>query len=1364
MKIYKKRVFEIVLFLMLCSAFPSFSQKNGAHLSFGFIQNKGQVIDQNNKKNERVKYLFPTGKGMNVQLKQDGFSYDFYRLNKSSGKTEKNVSGKRQVIIPNDQISLSRIDVIFLNCNPDAELESGGLIETSLQFKNYKEVKQFQKITYKDIYPNIDAVFYADVITQQVKYDFIVRSGGDVSQIQLQFKGFDACIFDRDRIQMEHSLGTLNEVIPKSWCAESKELVKVNYKKLKQSKGDLVVGFELPAIFDKSKTLVIDPEPILNWGTYLGDSLETISTGVVTDKNGNVYTCGTTQSVLSLATVGAYQSQINDSLSDAFLMKFNQYGFCQWATYFGGNTIDLGMDVQVDTLNNVYLYGTTFSDTNIASLDAFQDTLLGVSDVFLAKFTKQGELLWSTYYGGAGEESASKLSLDFKGNVYITGTTQNSPSELATIGVHQITNNGAKDAFVTKIDTAGQIVWSTYFGGVLDEESTGISFGDTCVFISGYTNSVDLISTDSTHQDSLKGGVDGYVSKFDAGNGTQIWGTYFGGTANDYVNSVRAYNQVVYIVGTTLSDDGIDMDTINSSTRTVRNGEEDAFLCRVSSADGKIFWSNYYGGAQADYGVELDVEMGHDVFLLGTTLSDSAIATTEVHQDSIGGLKDVFIAKFSEYGEHRWGTYYGGPMDEVAYSIDVYGNTNVYVAGSTQSDTAIARVNSTMYQWKDTISGLENGFLAQFKQNISTMPGGFGGGNSPGNLIYCLGDTVQIFIEGGALGSDAEWGWYANQCGEDGVLLGFGDTVTFVATESFDIFVRAETVTNASDCLSAGVTVVAKPVAQITSMSHMCMENEYLFTSSAVEGDQVIWSGPNSFTSLVLEPTLVVTDAFYSGTYNLKITDLNGCWDTTSIDLSVFNQPVLTFTSSDLTCYGSGDGSISLSAVGDAPFEYTFSGVASLDTVYQDLYCDTFYFSVKDVFGCIANDSVYLSQPQKIIANVVVDSSICVPGEGVATVVVDSAYVTYSSLWLPSGVELQSVQDLGQGEIEVFVTLPDGCKDSSLVVIPPQYVLESNFTSVKRETCRGLHDGQATIVPVNGSAPYSYEWSLDGDSSDVHLDLAPGSYFVSVVDFNGCSSFDSVWIEQGDTLIWSEVIMQSDCGLNTGSIDLTIQEGNNPFVFNWSDLSTNEDLLNAGDSLYSVQILDSNGCSYTRAYELVYLDNLLVTATSNVPVIDLGAQVLLYSTSNLPQNEVSASWSPSVYLFCDTCFNTVGNPTDSISYVVVYTHESGCFGSDTVVVLVKRPCGEVFIPTVFSPNNDGLNDGWCVLGGCIELFHLTVYNQWGELVFISSNRGDCWDGTYKGELVQRDTYVYHLNYTLVGGQQVSESGSVIVNY
>ena len=132
-------------------------------LKYGFIENNGQITDQNNKLNSSVKYLFPTGKGMNVQLRKNGFSYDFYRLKLKSQKSEKNSSGKKQVVIPDHQLSMSRIDINFLNCNPNPVIESNELLETSLQFKNQKKSKQFQRIVYKNIYPHIDAVFYADL-------------------------------------------------------------------------------------------------------------------------------------------------------------------------------------------------------------------------------------------------------------------------------------------------------------------------------------------------------------------------------------------------------------------------------------------------------------------------------------------------------------------------------------------------------------------------------------------------------------------------------------------------------------------------------------------------------------------------------------------------------------------------------------------------------------------------------------------------------------------------------------------------------------------------------------------------------------------------------------------------------------------------------------------------------------------------------------------------------------------------------------------------------------------------------------------------------------------------------------------------
>ncbi len=1374
----KNQTTTLILTFIL-SSFFSFSQTKvnaSSNLNFGFIENNGQVTDQNNQKNSAVKFLFPTGKGLNVQLRENGFSYDFYRMNVNSSVKSKKVSGEKEVVIPKHQLNLSRIDINFLNANPYPVIESYDLVETSLQFKNNKKAKQFQKIIYKNIYPNIDAVFYADLKTQQVKYDFIVHAGGDVSQIQLQFKGFDKCKFTASSIGLTHSLGSFNEVIPKSWIAETNESVSVNYKQIKQNVNELIVGFELPQPIKSNSTLVIDPEPILVWGTYLGDSLITIGTGVTTDNNGFVYTCGTTQSVNSLASSGAYQSQMNDSLSDAYLMKFNQYGICLWATYFGGNNIDIAMDVQVDTLDQVYLYGTTFSDSSIASQDAFQDTLLGSSDAFLAKFTNNGEFVWSTYFGGVGEEKGTKLSLDFLGNAYITGNTINSPSELSTANVHQGSSNGGVDAFVAKFDTSGVVVWSSYFGGTMDEFSTGISFGDTSIYLSGYTNSIDFISTDSTHQDSLKGGIDGYLTKWNPLSGNQIWGTYFGGNQDDYISSIKAYNQVVYFVGTTLSDAFIDFDTINP---TVKNGLEDAFIGRVSNDSGQVYWSHYYGGAQEDFGIELDIEMDLKVILVGTTLSDTAIATNGVYQDNIGGLKDVFIAKFSESGSKIWGTYYGGAMDDEAYSVDVYGNTSIYITGSTQSDSSI--INQNMFQYQDTLSGIENGFLVKFNQNITTMPGGFESGNSStgnavgtdtsftncggyGNMTFCEGDTVKINLAGGALGTDAVWAWYKNGCGENGISIGFGDTISFIASASCLINVRAETVTNATECFSQFVYVVSKPIAQIFTSSNLCLGSEYNLSSSIIECQTAIWTGPNSFSSTENIPNVTIIDSSYAGIYKLKITDQYGCWDTTFIDVMLHEIPNLTTTNTNITCFGNNDGSISLNAIGNGPFEYIFNSDTSSVFDYQNLSCDTLYYSVIDSFGCVNNDSIILTQPNKIIVNTIVNQSICEPGLGSAKLIIDSSYIDYNTIWSTGNSISDSIFNLGIGSLMAQVILPNGCKDSVQISITDQYILNGGISNDQNEICSGSNNGFAEVFVSNGYLPYTYLWTENGSSDSIANNLGPGLYHVSITDSNGCIANDSILIVEGDSLIWNDSITQSDCGLSNGMIDITIVEGNAPFTFSWSNNTNEQDLLIVGDGTYSLQITDSNNCLFNKSYDLVYLNNLVVIATSNDSMIDLGESVQLLSTSNLPPSEVSVQWSPSATLTCDSCTNTVGATIAITDYVVLYTHESGCFGSDTIRIFLNKPCGIVFIPTAFSPNGDGLNDDWCVLGGCIDTFKIIVVNQWGETIFKSIDRNICWDGKFNGELVQNDSYVYSVEYQLTNGQSISYSGIVSVNH
>lgn len=1224
----EQKILTTLLLFVFCVV-QGFSQNKetfNSYTAFGFIENKGQIHDQNYKVNQSVKYLFPTGKGLNVQLKKNGFSYDFYRLALKS-TTDQKIAGTKKVIVPKHTLNLHRIDIDFLNSNPNAVIEAVDQLPTYLQFQQQGEVQQYQKVIYKNIYPMIDVVFYANQTTQQMKYDFIVHPGGDYHQIKLSFKGYTNGKLVDDHLQLSHSLGTVNEVIPDSWVEESGKKVDVNYTVFESKAGQIQVGFHVNNYDDLGQTLVIDPEPLMVWGTYLGDSLVTITTSVTTDKNGFIYTCGTTQAMHSLATTNSYQVEMTDSIADAFIMKFNQYGICLWASYFGGNNLDVAMDVVADTMGHVYLYGTTYSDTNIVAIDTLQDTvqdsiqdslaftpiqdtLFGLSDVFLVKFKKNGTFIWSTYYGGAGEEEGVKMSLDFKGNVFLTGTTQNSPTELGTIGSYQPTSSGEKDAFITKIDTAGAIVWSTYYGGTFNDVATGISYGDTNVYVCGYTNSIDLISTDSTHQDSIKGMIDGYISKFDPLTGQKVWGTYFGGSENDYVNGIKAYNDVIYFVGTTLSEDYIASDSMQYQFE--KNGLEDAFIGRVMSDSGSVMWSTYYGGDSSDYGIDLDIEMDKKVFLLGTTLSDSLIASDSTQQNQIGGGKDVFLSKFETYGFRMWGTYYGGAMDDEAYGVDVFGNTSIYVVGSTQSDSVISD-GQYYLPYQDSLMGITDGFLTKFIQNFTTMPGGFGGGTCVNNTLYvCEGDTAFITLMGAELGIDAVWAWYKNDCGGDAASLGFGDTLIFFPTEDFVLFVRAETVTNSTDCMFINVVVAPKPTPVITSADHFCSDNEYVFTSNALAGETVQWSGPNTFFSTELQPSLLVTDETYNGVYELELTNQFGCSDTTSIDLVMLESPQASYLNSDVTCFNGQDGSVTIEASGTAPFIYILNGMVSPNNEFPNLFYGGYTYLVIDSFGCKTGDSLYINQPNKIIFSATITSDSCELNSGSSYVFIDSSYTDYDVTWLPSAIYGDSAYGLGQGEQTAYVTLPNGCSDSITVEIPVQY--------------------------------------------EVVINASP----------------DSIALFLGET-------------------------------------------------------------------------------------------INLASTCNYDESIVSIAWTPVEGVECDSCANTSATPLDSSEYIVLYTHTSGCFSSDTVKITIKKPCGEIFIPTAFSPNNDGLNDQWCVMGGCIASIKIVVFNQWGETIFATSNTEECWDGKFQGELVQNDSYVYQIEVTTINGETVSENGSVEVN-
>lgn len=219
----------LLSFLASAQKIPSFDAAQGN----GFLENKGQIVDQNYSPNPAVKYLLCTP-GFNIQLKQTGFSYDTYT---DEGIVETDRGANLHLYKDREQHkrykqNYHRVDIELIGCNPNAEIITEG---QSTEYFDYftpgtpqggvSFVHQYQVVTYRNIYPNIDLVFFAKVM----EYNFIVHPGGNVSDIKLQYSGANSVTLKNNALVVNVNAGEFTENIPYSYIKDTKEKVNVSY-------------------------------------------------------------------------------------------------------------------------------------------------------------------------------------------------------------------------------------------------------------------------------------------------------------------------------------------------------------------------------------------------------------------------------------------------------------------------------------------------------------------------------------------------------------------------------------------------------------------------------------------------------------------------------------------------------------------------------------------------------------------------------------------------------------------------------------------------------------------------------------------------------------------------------------------------------------------------------------------------------------------------------------------------------------------------------------------------------------------------------------------------------------------------------
>ncbi len=695
---------------------------------FGFIENKGQIIDQNSKPNPACLFLY-NGSGLHVQLKQNSFSYEVWKNTERRAKSERRAAclrygygrqGAESEMKDSVSLGIHRIDVSFLNANKNPVIVASDIASDYLNYyttgtteTGVTHVRHFKKVLYQNIYPYIDVEFLLNnqekdgaPIAIGVKYNFIIHPGGNPKDILIKFDGAtNASLNTEGNILIETAYGNIEESIPESYQMDnnnSKLKIASSYYIFQASPFTFGIN---PGNYDASKTLVIDP-----WATYYGGSGEDRSYGIAADGNGNIVITGSTSSTSGIATSGAFQTSNGGGNYDAFIVKFNSSGARLWATYYGGSGDDYGYGIAVDSIGNMVVTGRTGSSSGIATSGVYQTSNGGSNDAFIAKFNASGVRGWATYYGGSGNDQGNRIAVDSIGNIVITGYTT-STSGIATSGAHQTSNGGSNDAFIAKFNASGVRQWATYYGGSLDDGGEEIVVdGSGNIVITGGATSTSNIATSGAYQTSFGGYYDAFIAKFND-SGARLWATYFGGSDGDEAYGIAADgNGNIVITGRTHSTSGI---ATSGAYQTSYNGNGDAFIVKFDSL-GALQWATYYGGSGGEESYGIAVDGSGNIVITGLSTSTSGIATSGAYQTSYGGWTDAFIAKFNSSGARQWATYYGGSLSDVGLGIAVNGIGNMVVTGRTGSSSGIA--TSGAYQTSFG-GGISDAFVASFTPN-----------------------------------------------------------------------------------------------------------------------------------------------------------------------------------------------------------------------------------------------------------------------------------------------------------------------------------------------------------------------------------------------------------------------------------------------------------------------------------------------------------------------------------------------------------------------------------------------------------------------------------------------------------------------
>ena len=360
----------------------------------------------------------------------------------------------------------------------------------------------------------------------------------------------------------------------------------------------------------------------------------------------------------------------------------------QWAKQIGITNNVSPSSIAIDGAGNVYttgyFYGRADFDPGPATFDLISN---GLDDIFVSKLDGAGNFVWTKKIGGTLNDIGTFITVDGIGNIYATGYFTGTVDFDPGPGVFNLTAAGNRDAFIIKLDAAGNFVWVRQVGGAsANSEGNSIVLDGTGNIYTGgsFSGTVDFDPGAGTFNLTVANNLDGvFVNKLDA-TGNFIW-------AKQMATATRSYDDESISIAVDGSgnvytgsffEDTPDFDPGLGTFNLTAAGMEDIFISKLDAA-GNFLWAKSIGGAFGDQVQSVAVDGSGNVYTTGyfeegTIDFDPGPGTFNL---TTAGDRDIFISKLNTSGNFVWAKQMGGALSDEGYSVVIDGAGNLYIGG-----------------------------------------------------------------------------------------------------------------------------------------------------------------------------------------------------------------------------------------------------------------------------------------------------------------------------------------------------------------------------------------------------------------------------------------------------------------------------------------------------------------------------------------------------------------------------------------------------------------------------------------------------------------------------------------------------------